>query len=130
MKVKKKIKHKSKWKVCDEIWSQVVRQRAEYESEYSGKPYDKENGIYLCAHHLIGKPNYRMRYELLNGFCLTLGEHKWIAHHEGRVAAFKEVVKSVRGDDIFEILDEMYRLSKTGKTDLTLIKLYLEGELK
>ena len=120
---------KSLFKECQDLWSEVVRKRAGYQSEYSDKHYDKENGIYLCAHHLIGKPNYRMRFELLNGFCLTLGEHKFIAHHQGREEAFKEVVKEKRGDDIFDRLNEMYRLSKTGGTDLGLVKLCLDEQL-
>jgi len=119
---------KSLIKVCDELWSMKIRESVGFRSEYSGKEYDKENGIYLCVHHLIGKPNYRMRYELLNGFCLTTGEHKWIAHHTGRMKLFKCRVKEVKGDDIFDRLDEMYRLSKDSKSDLRLIKLYLEGQ--
>ena len=114
-------------KQCDELWSMKIRTEAGFISEYSGKEYDKENGIYLCSHHLIGKPNYRMRYEMLNGISLTLGEHKWIAHHSGREEDFKRRVKEIKGDDIFDRLYEMYRLSMREKSNLRLIKLYLEG---
>ena len=128
--MKQKIKIKSMKKVCDEFWSIVVKQRAGDRSEYSGKAYDKEKGVYLCAHHLIGKPNYRMRYELSNGFCLTLGEHAFTAHNADRLEAFRKVIKSKRGDDIYEQLNMMYKMSMRGKTDLGLVKLYLEGELE
>ena len=117
-------------KRCDKLWAEVVKKRAGYKSEYSGKAYDKENGVYLAAHHLIYKHNYRMRFEILNGFCLTIGEHKFIAHHPHREEAFKEVVKQVKGDDIFDRLNEMYRLSKTGGTDLGLVEIYLKQQLE
>ena len=120
-------KGKSLVKQCDEIWSMKIRESTHFTSEYSGKEYDKDSGIYLCVHHLIGKPNYRMRYELLNGICLTLGEHKWIAHHTGRQEDFRKRVKEIKGDDIFDRLDEMYRMSMREKSNIRLIKLYLEG---
>ena len=120
-------KAKSLLKQCDEIWSMKIRESVNFQSEYSGRELDKENRVYLCVHHLVGKPNYRMRYELLNGICLTLGEHKWIAHHAGRVEEFRKRVKEIKGDDIFDRLDEMYRLSMREKSNLRLIKMYLEA---
>ena len=114
----------------DKMWSEIIRKEAGYISEYSGKPLDRENKVYLCAHHLIGKPNLRMRYELLNGVCITTGEHSFIAHHTGREAQFKQRIKEIKGDDIFDRLEEMYILSKGQKTDIKLIEIYLKQRLE
>jgi hypothetical protein len=103
------------------IWANCVKARAGWKSEYSGK-----EGC-LHAHHIHGKPNYRLRFELLNGVCITGGEHKFIAHHTGRSEKFKQWAMRLRGfnNESAQILGQ-----QLGGTDLYLVKLYLEQELK
>jgi len=109
----------------DDLWAIVVKLRAGGKSEYSGKSGE---GVVLCAHHIAGKVGYRLRYELDNGICLTIGEHGFIAHNSGRYEMFRKFVKRLRGDDIYERL-ELLRQFKC-KTDLKAVKLYLESEIR
>lgn len=107
---------------CDKLWSRLIKLRAGNKSELSGKT---EN---LHSHHIFGKPNLRLRYELDNGICLTAGEHKFIAHHEGRRHKIIELATIRNGKKRMREL-EMMR-SGVSKTNLYQVKLYLQQELK
>ena len=112
---------------CDHLWAECVKLRAGYRSEYSdlpGEQIDKENGKVLCAHHIAGKPCYRLRYELDNGICLTTGEHAFIAHRADRYEMFRKFVKRLRGEDFYERMDML----KQEGSDLRLSYLYLKQE--
>ena len=66
---------------CDKLWSEAVKLRAGYRSEYSGTRGTQIGGDkVLNAHHILTKPNFTLRYSLENGICLTAGEHHFIAH--------------------------------------------------
>ena len=119
--------HKALKKECDKLWAECVKARAGHKSEYSKKAGRQIGGdSILCAHHINGKGNYRLRYDIeLNGICLTYGEHAFIAHRADRVEAFREFVKIRRGKDIFERLE----LLKGGTSKLWAVKAYLEQEL-
>ena len=54
-------------KKCDKLWAIIVRSIGH--CEVCGKT---EN---LNAHHLIGRGNYKYRYDLDNGLCLCVGHH-------------------------------------------------------
>ena len=120
MKKIKTVKGKTLKKQCDDLWSKIVKLRAGNKSEISGKTES------LHSHHIIGKPGYRLRYELENGICLTAGEHFFGVHNQGRQKDYEERIKTVRGQDIYERLS----LLKNEKSkSLALIKIYLEQEL-
>ena len=104
---KKKTPHQRLRNYCDKLWSKIIIRKAGGQSEFSGKLYDPEAGVYLVAHHLIGKPHLALRYSIQNGFCLTLGEHRYIAHHTGRQKIFRNKVIELRGPDTFERLQEI-----------------------
>ena len=108
-------------KECGILWAKCVKARAGWKSELSGKT---EN---LNAHHLRGKSNYMLRFSLDNGFCLTNGEHFYIAHNTGRQQGFEERVKAIRGADVFEKLELLRSFS--GKVDLFVVKAYLQQKL-
>ena len=117
-----KSKHKLLEDECDRLWSYLVKLKAGFKSELSGKTGG------LDSHHLLGKPNYRLRYEVSNGMCLTSGEHFFTAHNAGRYEDFRRRVMELRGKDIF---DKLYQLKwDQCKTDLGLVKVYLEQEIK
>ena len=65
---------KNKRRGADRLWADIIKARAGYKSEISGKT---EN---LQAHHVHKKPNLALRYSLDNGICLTAGEHLRFAH--------------------------------------------------
>jgi len=112
--------HKRLKKLCDKLWAECIKLRAGGKSEYSGKTER------LHAHHIVGKSCYRLRYELLNGVCLTAGEHCFIAHRADRYETFRKFVKRVRGEAFYEQMDILKAVSSP--PDLRLIKLYLEKE--
>ena len=115
------VKGKTLKKQCDELWAKIIKLRAGNKSELSGKTEG------LHSHHIIGKPGYRLRYELDNGICLTAGEHFFGIHHQGRQKEYEQKIKNVKGGDIFERLS----LLKNEKSkSLVFVKLYLERELK
>lgn len=113
---------------CDALWAECIKLRAGYKSEYSGKPGKQIGGdSILNAHHLIGKSSLGLRYNFDNGICLTNGEHNFIAHHTQRAEGFREFVKSLRGEDIFE---KLTKFKHKTSTSLRMYKIYLEQEIK
>lgn len=108
-------------KELEKLWSECVKARAGYKSEYSGKTEG------LNSHHIHGKPSYRLRFELDNGVCLTAGEHLYIAHHTARSEDFKKWACNLRGFDS----DKARILSNNcGGNDLFAVKIYLQQKLK
>jgi len=103
------------------VWADCVKARAGMKSEYSGKKK------YLHAHHIHGKPNYRLRFELANGVCITSGEHKFIAHNTWRSEEFKTWAVNLRS---FPTQTAKIYVRNHIKTDLVLLKKYLELKLR
>lgn len=108
-------------KQLDAMWSKAVKLRAGNVSEYSGK----EGG--LNSHHIEGKGNYRLRWELNNGVCITGGEHKFIAHRQDRAADFRKWAMKKRG-----ITEEQLTLWKQqlGGVDRFAVYLHLKQAIK
>jgi len=70
----KKIKkfNKSKFgKKLDIAWSLAVKKRAGYKCEVCGKTDT------LNSHHIVGRRNHTVRWELDNGVCLCVSHHKF-----------------------------------------------------
>ena len=116
-------------KQLDKLWAECVKAIAGHRSEISG-------GVgTLHAHHIMQKPNHRLRWELKNGICLTSGEHfNWhrlakSSWNEDRKQAdkAKESFLNIRGisEDGLAILKR-----QSGGVDKFLVKLYLEEKLK
>jgi hypothetical protein len=59
---------------CDRLWSEVVRQRAGYCCERCGATSAESQ---LHAHHVYGRSNHRLRFEILNGVALCARCHRW-----------------------------------------------------
>ena len=106
---------------CDKLWSECIKARAGYKSEISNKTEK------LHSHHIMGKPNLSLRYDLDNGICLTAGEHFFGIHNQGRMFQYLERIKAVIGDDRWQRL-QIRRALKT-KTLLE-TKEYLTIKLK
>lgn len=114
--------HKLLEQDCNKLWACAVKLRAGNKSEMSGKTEG------LHAHHIAGKPNYRLRFELENGICLTAGEHWYIAHNTGRQEKFRSFVRILRGYEIYERLEALKW--DQNKTDLQMVKVYLQNKIK
>ena len=119
---------KSLKKQCDELWAEIIKKKSGYKSELSGKEGGQINGEFvICAHHIGGKANYRLRYELDNGICLTNGEHSFGVHNADRAEEYREKIKRIKGSDIYNKMLTLKR--QHGKTNLQLVKIFLQNEL-
>lgn len=122
-----KVKIESDFDACERLWKEIVLLRAGYRSELSGKPgkqIDKENGHVLHPHHILRKPNHRLRFGLGNGICLTAWEHMH-GIHGALEEQYRRMIMAKRGADIY---DKLYLLKKS-TCDLNLVRIYLEQEL-
>ena len=99
----------------DKLWSQVIKLRAGMKSEYKDIPG------YLAAHHILGKPTRALRYNIDNGVCITVGQHKFVAHHAGRQDDFRRWALEKRG-----VTEEQLRLTSRNLIDMFAMKIYLE----
>ena len=113
--------HKQLKYECDNLWAELVKARAGYKSEISGKT---EN---LHVHHLRGKANYRLRYDLEGGVCCTGGEHFFGFHVAGRREKYEAIIAKKRRKDLFDYLDSLN--NEICKTRLQDAYVYLKSEL-
>ena len=65
-----KVTKKSADRRLIKIWGKLVKQNAGHSCEVCGQSFGK-----LDAHHIIGKRNRVLRYDLRNGVCLCATHH-------------------------------------------------------
>ena len=63
-------------KELDDLWSLIVRQRANHTCVKCGRIVIPGSGNAMNAHHLIGKSNRNTRWDFGNGICLCAGCHR------------------------------------------------------
>ena len=118
-------KKKSLKKQCDELWFELIKTRAGFKSEISGR-----NDEYVAGHHIAGKSNYRLRYEPKNGICLLYrSEHTFGVHsHDPTIARHYQdaTIRHISWETWQWLLSLK---SCKEKQDLRLIKIYLENEI-
>lgn len=68
-KPKKKPKHSTLQNKCDALWRKIVKVKGY--CEWCGKSLGQ-----MHAHHIIGRTNRTLRWDLRNGVCLDAGCHK------------------------------------------------------
>ena len=121
---------KSLKKECDDLWIELIKKRAGYKSELSGK--GKREGIQITSHHIAGKPNTKLRYLVENGICLeNHKEHIFGVHNKFNPVVSNDMQNKIIdyiGTKRWEHLKELR--ADNSKTDLALIKIYLQEELK
>ena len=119
-------------KICETLWNNIIKERAGYRSELSGAKGKVIGGnVALAAHHIAGKSNYRLRFELKNGICLINGkEHIFGVHNHNPLISkeYQDKIIAYIGKERWEYLKTLKYRQK--KADLNLIKIYLEEELK
>jgi hypothetical protein len=59
-------------KDLDKAWSQAVKIRAGYKCEISGLT---KHQCKLNSHHIVGKRNFTLRWDLRNGICVSSSKH-------------------------------------------------------
>src|SRR4030042_1379307 len=119
-----KSKNKQLIKKCENLWRNIVKEKAKNKSELSGN----DSNILHC-HHCKGKLSSALRFDTRGGICITSGEH-FKAHATDNYdiqTQIREVIKKREGDNIFDILSMQKNKSKI---DLEIVALQLESELK
>lgn len=118
--------HKKMIEYLDGLWSRAIIARAGFKSEITALGGDN---FVLQAHHIYRKKNYYMRYLLENGICLTKNEHLFGIHSSdmNEVKEYEELVKTLRGHDIYETL--AFKQKCNTKVDLFLIEKMLLQEI-
>jgi len=114
---------KSELKKLDDLWSSIIRQKGK--CEFCGKT------LYLNAHHYIGRRDFKLRWNVDNGFCLCSGCHTmssiFSAHQTPHL--FCEWARKVRGEDWENNLTKQHNhFGLKQQYDETLA--YLQGFLK
>ena len=118
LKIKKsRVKIKSKVKICDSLWSELVKKCAGYKCEICGTT------TYLQSHHIIPRTCYSLRHDWNNGVCLCRRHHLFFAHKDA--LAFAQWVQMNRDIEYLES-----RRNSQSKNDYSLIEIYLRNELR
>jgi hypothetical protein len=115
-------KKKSLAKECEDLWKKCIKARCDGRSEFSGQP-----SRVIHPHHLMHKPNHRLRFELENGMALTPYEHHFMAHG-ARAEEFRDGVIKRIGQEKYDWLKSLR--GGCQKTDLNLVKIHLTEKLR
>lgn len=94
----------SQIKTLDKQWSLLVKYRAGFKCEVCGKT---QYQCRLNSHHIIGRRNKRLRWDLRNGVCLCTQHHKFgiqSAHEDN--PWFDKWLEKHRADD-FEYVNRI-----------------------
>lgn len=105
---KKTVKNK-----LDTVWSKLVKLQAGNKCEVCG------NSETLNSHHIVGRRNLRLRWEVMNGVCLCVKHHKFgnQSAHENPVW-FEDWLKENRGSDLKLIRSTMNEIQKWSIEDM------------
>jgi len=116
----------------DALWNKCVKTRDGFKCVYSKEVLGHHVDTILQAHHILEKPNQRLRWELSNGITITKGVHFGVAHSNSVIRrlqflqwALDRLPKKKR--------QELLRLDKVktvGGVNKFLVKIYLEKKLK
>lgn len=112
-------------KKLDTAWSKAVKKRAGFKCEVCGKTES------LNSHHVVGRRNRRLRWELFNGVCLCAGCHTFklkSAHQNPEWFHFW--MEENRWEDLRDINCKMYEIKKWTIEDMQERLKELEKEAK
>ena len=128
-----KVRKKDLAKECYDLWVQCVKERAGWKSELSGifGTIGKTGKIIgLDAHHIAGKANHWLRFELDNGISLITKEHIFGIHSRDPLVSHTAMSKLIDyiGMERWERLQALRH--KEGKPDLQIVKQNLTTELE
>jgi hypothetical protein len=97
-------------KKLDELWSELVKQESGYKCEVCGKSNTEAP---LNSHHMVGRRNLRLRWEVYNGVALCSGCHvfKTQSAHQNPVW-FDEWLRENRSEDYKLVKQTMNEIKK------------------
>ena len=114
MKTKRGVMNKTKLtKKLDTAWSEAVKKRAGYKCEVCGKDMG------LNSHHIVGRTNRTLRWDVKNGVSLCVSHHKF-----GRQSAhedplwFKEWLEDERWEDVLYLYNTKDTITKWTLVDM------------
>ncbi len=85
----------------DKLWAEIIKQRAGNRCEYK----DCSKTTYLNSHHIFGRSNLSVRWNLNNGACLCPGHHLFNNYSAHKAPIwFIEWLKEKRGIEWYEDL--------------------------
>jgi hypothetical protein len=102
--------HKEMIHQCDALWSYLIKLKAHFKSQLSG------NIVGLQSHHIFKKPNLLLRYEIVNGLCVTSNEHTMI---HSNMKLWEPKIRSIIGKTQWERLEAL----KYGYTKITMVEI-------
>jgi hypothetical protein len=115
----KKASRKYLIRICDSLWSKVVRGRDRDTCQRCGRFGNN-------PHHIFSRKNLSTRWLEDNGITLCWACHRHYAH--GDPEPFRDFIIGRIGEDAFQRLKmQAYSVSKL---DLTLVRVMLEQQLK
>jgi hypothetical protein len=94
-------------KQLDLLWSQAVKVQAGYKCEISGLT---KHQCKLNSHHIVGKRNFTLRWDLRNGLCVSTTKHtlhrqsvhqdpewarQWLLEHRPSDFEYLEATKNI-----------------------------------
>lgn len=111
-------------KLCDDLWSKLVKIRAWFKCEHCWKTK------FLNSHHLFTRNNWSTRYDLDNGICLCSGCHTMsqIFSAHKTPMEFTERVIEYRGKERYERLKR--KTKQVRDKDYEKVERYLIDETK
>jgi len=100
----KKPKKKTLRNRCDKLFSEAVKERAHHKCEMCDEPGNQ-------PHHIIGRRNLHLRFDLHNGICLCYSCHTFgnNAAHRNPIY-FMDWMKSNRPKDLKYLRKEQHKL--------------------
>ena len=104
---RRKLTDKSINKKLDIMWSKLVKEKADYKCEVCGAT------SLLNSHHIIGRVNRSLRWDLQNGVCLCVKHHEFgiqSAHQDPQW--FMEWVETYRPEDYRHVKSLKYAIHK------------------
>jgi len=112
-------------KKLDKAWSQLVKLQAGNKCEVCGSTEA------LNSHHIVGRRNLCLRWEVMNGVCLCVKHHKFgnQSAHENPVW-FEDWLKENRSQDLKLIRATMNEIQKWTVEDMQEKLKELEEELE
>ncbi len=114
-------------KKLDVAWSKAVKDRAGHKCEHCGKT------AYLNSHHIFGRRNKSVRWEISNGCCLCCYCHQFspVFSAHGAPTAFTQWIIGERGEEWHEELMQMANAPRkwTNGEKEELLKSFTDGEM-
>lgn len=116
----RKIKPYNIRKHCDDLWRDLIKLRA------GGKCERCNSTNVVQSHHIIPRTNWNLRFDERNGVALCKRHHIYWAHKDAiAFINWLNIEYPGRAQSI-----ERRRYCEQGKKDYTLLKIYLEVEIK